>query len=101
LERPDYWSINQTAGAVFTRTVAIEAIRREAVATALLAPAQRTGGTAIALTRERLQALCRSSDLEFVATWGNLGATEFAAVTPVAQRPHERMRLYRCAALTS
>lgn len=100
LGRSDYWSVNQGVGSVFNRATALEALRRERVAGPLLAPGQQADhnshASGTALTRVGLQMSCRSSDLEYVATWIDLGPTPFPAIAPVQGHPERLMRLYSC-----
>jgi hypothetical protein len=80
------------AGAVFSRASIVYGERREAAVTALAPLLRRVepgAGTPFDV--------CVMPDLAFVASWNDLGPTPFAPVAPNADRPNERLRLYRCA----
>jgi hypothetical protein len=86
LQRPDYLSVNQSAGVVFSRDAALEVVRRSEVLLPMMAPDWRLYSAMLAargeagsaarsqpLTRERLMSLCRDPALGFVVAWENVG----------------------------
>jgi len=87
LQRPDYLSVNQSAGVVFSRDAALEVVRRSEVLSPMMEPdwrlysamleaargAVRTAPRSRPLTRERLRSLCRDPALGFVVAWENVG----------------------------
>ena len=113
LERPSYWSIDQTAGAIFSRdksllmrqrTASINAALREAgVADShdALANAGLVGADATKLTPRVLRAACADPALRYVVSWLRLGKTPVAPVLPDLAKPNNRLYLYRCADFTT
>jgi hypothetical protein len=109
LERPSYWSLDQTAGAIFSRdksllmrqrTASINAALREAgVADShdALANAGLVGADATKLTPRVLRAACADPALRYVVSWLRLGKTPVAPVLPDLAKPNNRLYLYRCA----
>jgi hypothetical protein len=86
LQRPDYLSVNQSAGVVFSREAAMEVVRRGEVLAPMMEPDWRLYSAMLAaagearpaarsrpLTREALLHLCRDPALGFVVAWENVG----------------------------
>jgi hypothetical protein len=88
LERPSYLSVDQSAGVVFSRAVAMEVKRRSQVLLPILAPDWRllTGGSIASasgiraegpasqpLTRDRLVSVCQDPQLGFVVAKESVG----------------------------
>lgn len=86
LQRPDYLSVNQSAGVVFSRESALEVVRRGEVLLPMMEPDWRLYSAMLAaagearpparsrpLTRETLLHLCRDPALGFVVAWENVG----------------------------
>lgn len=89
LDRASYWSIRQMAGVPFSRTTAMELVRRMAVVTNF--PAARNGA-------EALKGMCASDPLiDFIVSRGNLGPSPFAPVSFNAADGPNSLYLYRCA----
>jgi hypothetical protein len=86
LQRPDYLSVNQSAGVVFSREAALEVVRRSEVLSPMMEPdwrlysamratqgAAEPASRARPLTHERLRSLCGDPALGFVVAWENVG----------------------------
>jgi hypothetical protein len=100
LDRPQYLSVLQTSGMVYSRAAAFE-LERRARALDSVIPARMflgwdAGGTSIALSAAQLEALCGLGAFEFLVTSVDLGREPRASVA-VGQGP-KRLRLYECAA---
>jgi hypothetical protein len=108
LHRPDYLSVNQSAGVVFSRDAALEVVRRSQVLLPMMEPDWRLYSAMLAarrergvepparsrpLTRERLMSLCRDPALGFVVAWETLG---FDALPHRRQGDWKNWNLYDC-----
>ncbi len=100
LERPSYLSLAQTAGIVFFRQAALELRRRARHAGPLLTeelsdwiPSSAHGLPAT----DRLPAVCRSGEIDFVVADRDLGLPPLATLAPYPEHPRVQLRLYRCA----
>ena len=107
LERPSYLSVDQSAGVVFSRAVAMEVKRRSQVLLPLMQPDWRlltdtsssAGGKRsgrappLPLTRDRLTSVCRDPQLGFVVARENVG------LDPIRHEPRgywQDWNLYDC-----
>ena len=110
LDRPSYWSLDQTAGAIFSREKAFLMRKRTASINAALQvagvsdghdPLAMAGlvgpGDAARLTPQALRAVCADRALGYVVSWLRLGKTSIAPLVPDPARPNNRLYLYRCA----
>jgi hypothetical protein len=111
LERPNYWSIFQMPGAIFSREKALLVARRaELIGGAL--PSRAHPGSAkldksrvhefnpkisAELTPAGLAYLCSDPDLGYVASWLRLASTPIAPVIPNPTKPQSALYLYPCA----
>ncbi len=106
LQRPDYLSVNQSAGVVFSREAAMEVVRRAEVLLPMMEPDWRLYSAMLAaagearpaarprpLTREILQNLCRDPALGFVVAWENVG---FGALPHRRRGDWKNWNLYDC-----
>jgi hypothetical protein len=103
LGRPNYLSINQTAGIVFSRETAVE-VRRRAEQAAPLLPAYAFSGWASesALNTEisrKLAAACATSDLEYVVSTVDLMVPALATAMINPKLPQVKARLYSCSSV--
>jgi hypothetical protein len=100
LNRPNYLSVLQTSGMVFSRATAMEAQRR-ALTLASVVPAATflnwSGGSNLELSLLQLQGACRLGAFEFLVTRADLGAVP---VGIVPQKSSKGLRLYRCPLLS-
>jgi hypothetical protein len=114
LDRASYWSLDQTAGAIFSREKALTLRKRTASINAALREAGVSDGhdplataglvgpaDAAKLTPQALRAVCADPALGYVVSWLRLGKTTIAPVLPDPARPNSRLYLYRCADLKS
>jgi hypothetical protein len=120
LQRPNYWSLHQEAGAIFSREKALLMRRRtQSVAAALkasqLSASARDGtakqetdssgaGVAQAVTkwnRAGMEAACADPDLQYIVSWQPVAPTPFAPVTIDPTKHNGKLYLYRCADLRS
>jgi len=115
LERPSYWSLYQSAGAVFSRQKAIELYQRmRSIVAATNATATHPNDVtgrddadhkviwappiSVLIThRSDLQAVCKDVALKYVVSWTHVGPTPVDPVTPDPHRPRNKLYLYRCA----
>jgi hypothetical protein len=107
LQRPNYLSIDQSAGVVFSRTTALEVQRRSGVLLPLMDPnwkiwTEIRAGAALGklkippsrpLTAASLRLICADSQLGFVASPEHLG---FDAITHQVTGPWKDWSLYDC-----
>jgi hypothetical protein len=111
LERPNYWSPHQTAGAIFSKEKAVFLQRRsESIAKAAAkSPPGQDGHAAIesvgvfAIT-SRLDLLgmkmaCSDPDLSYIVSWKPVAPTPYAPVTVDGRKLRGKLYLYRCADL--
>ena len=97
LDRPNYLSVLQTSGMVFSRDTAMEVQRRALALAAIVPPATfldwSGGGSNLELSLLQLQGACRLGAFDFLVTSADLGA---APVGIVPQKSSRGLRLYRC-----
>jgi hypothetical protein len=103
LERPNYLSLNQTAGIVFSRETAIE-VERRAVQSAPLLPeyAFSVWASKAALdveTPRKLAAACAAGDLEYVVSMVDLSVPALATMMINPKLPRVKVRLYSCSSI--
>ncbi len=115
LDRPSYWSVNQSVGAIFSKQKAVVFSHRSA---AFQLPVDappagsddnaRTGDTkesrmaatpptAMVVDRHSLEHACKDPDLGYVVSWSRIEPTPVDPVAPDSHRPGNRLYLYRCA----
>jgi hypothetical protein len=109
LERPNYWSHIQAAGAIFSRDKSLLLRQRTAsINTALLQSgllkADFPGGNlglvlsdASKMDARAVKTACADPDLRYVVSWLRLGRSAVAPLTPDPAKPNSRLYLYRCA----
>jgi hypothetical protein len=99
LERPNYLSVLQTSGMVFSRDTAMEVQRRALTLAAIVPPATfldwSAGGSNLALSLLQLQGACRLGAFEFLVTRVDLGAAP-VGILPQTSSSSGSLRLYRC-----
>jgi len=100
LNRPNYLSVLQTSGIVFSRNTAME-LQRRAIALTSIVPAAtflswNGAGSNLELSLQQLQAACRLAAFEFLVTSADLGVAP-VGIVPMGSSPGSRgLRLYRC-----
>jgi hypothetical protein len=111
LERPNYWSPHQTAGAIFSKEKAVFLQRRtESIAKAAAkSPAGQDGRAAIesvgvfAITSRLdlvgMKMACSDPDLSYIVSWKPVAPTPYAPVTVDGRKLRGKLYLYRCANL--
>jgi hypothetical protein len=101
LERPNYLSIAQTSGLVFSRTAAMEMRRRALALSAVVSPAaffQSSGpGMSLGPSPEQLERACRTAEFPFLVTGARLNWPAVAEVSRDVWHTSKGLRLYRCA----
>ena len=116
LERPNYWSVHQVAGGLFSREQTIIMERR----TDLVRTAMRNSGLLAAsgsreevelaqktmlptnvahLDSKALRALCADPELQYVVSRATLARTPFPPITDLPSKTNSKLYLYRCADL--
>ena len=89
LERPSYWSLRQMAGVLFSKSTALELLRRE---TAISKNAATNDA------RHDLTMMCEAdSAIGYIVTPSDMGPTPFSTVEVEKGKPDTRLHLYRCA----
>ena len=115
LERQNYWSPHQTAGAIFSQEKAIAlGHRTDTIVGALSKSHPRPAAEAHAkpdpagltpvsskLDRAGMAAACADPDLRYIVSWMPVAPTPFPPVTIDATKAHGSLYLYRCADLRS
>jgi hypothetical protein len=105
LERPDYLSMAQTAGLVFSRPAAMELRRRAFALAAATAPLDfldfNGNGIGLGPSPTQLRHACHSGEFEFLVTGARLDWSPVAEIPPTAWRSSGGLRLYRCSDRTS
>lgn len=100
LERPDYLSLAQTTGLVFSRKAAMEQWRRATTLGSVVAPDtffQFSGtGLSIGASRDQLERACKTSELQFLVTGARLSWPALAEVPRTLWHASNGLRLYRC-----
>lgn len=109
LDRPSYWSVDQVAGAIFSRDKALLLRQRAAsINTALVHsslikadfPKSRLGlinsPDTAKMNAQSVQMACADPDLRYVVSWLRLGRSVAAPLTPDPAKPNSRLYLYRC-----
>lgn len=100
LNRPNYLSVLQTSGMVFSRNTAME-LQRRAIALTSIVPAAtflgwNSAGSNLELSLQQLQAACRLAAFDFLVTSADLGVAP-VGIVPMGSSPGSRgLRLYRC-----
>jgi hypothetical protein len=104
LGRPNYESVDQSSGVIFSRATATEIRRRSQVLLPLEEPGWRLlshraahdgkyDAAALPLTRERLVHICADPELNFVVAWQNVG---FEPIPHRHAGPWNGYNLYDC-----
>jgi len=99
LNRPNYLSVLQTSGMVFSRNTAVELQRRAAALTAVVPPAtflSWAGASNLELSLQQLQGACRLAAFEFLVTRADLGVEPLGFVPTGSSSGSSGLRLYRC-----
>ena len=108
LERPNYWSSAQVAGAIFSRDKSLLLRQRTAsINTGLVRSGliksdfpQRSLGLVLSditkMNARAVKELCADPDLRYVVSWFRLGRPVVAPLTPDPAKPNSRLYLYRC-----
>jgi hypothetical protein len=100
LDRPNYLSVLQTSGMVFSRSTAME-LQRRAISLAAIVPppaflSWNGAGSNMELSLQQLQAACRLAAFEFLVTSADLGVAP-VGIVPQKSSPGSRgLRLYSC-----
>jgi hypothetical protein len=99
LERPSYWSLYQMAGMVFSRDDAMIGTWLEAKVNPVLPAIRKDPALEIKPDRSphTLADICGLPDMQFFASWNELGPTPYPAVAADGERSPDRLFLYRCA----
>jgi hypothetical protein len=100
LDRPNYLSVLQTSGMVFSRDTAMELQRRAIALAAIVPPATflswNGAGSNLELSLQQLQGACRLAVFEFLVTGADLGIAP-VGIVPIGSSSGTRgLRLYRC-----
>lgn len=100
LDRPDYLSLPQTAGLVFSRAGALE-MRRRAIVLAGVTPPDSffqfsASGMGLAPTAAQLGRACRGTEVQFLVTAARLGWPPLAEISAATWPSRNGLRLYRC-----
>ena len=100
LERPNYLSVVQTSGVVFSRAAALEMQRRALALSSVVAPAAfmdfSGGGAGIGPSREQLERACAIGEFDFVVSGVALSWAPLATLPRAVWHPSGGLRLYRC-----
>jgi hypothetical protein len=100
LDRPNYLSVLQTSGMVFSRNTAMEMQRRALALSAIVPPATflswNGAGSNLALSLRQLQEACKLAAFEFLVTSAKLGAAPVGIVPQKSSTDSKDLRLYRC-----
>lgn len=101
LDRPNYLSVLQTSGLVFSIEGARELQRRSQALGPAIDPATfmdwESARTGMTLSREQLQAACKTGEFAFLVSAADLGRAPAATVHSRAESAGQ-IRLYRCPA---
>lgn len=100
LGRPNYLSMVQTSGVVFSRASAMELQHRATALKLAIDPGTFMGwgvggGAGMNLSQQQLTIACNTGEFKFLVTGANLAAQPEAA-TPSGSGPANKIRLYRC-----
>jgi hypothetical protein len=100
LDRPNYLSMLQTSGMVFSRNTAVELQRRALALTAIVPPGTflswNGAGSNLELSLQQLQGACQLAAFEFLVTTTDLGVAPLAIVPQKLSPGARDVRLYRC-----
>jgi hypothetical protein len=110
LQRPNYWSAHQAAGAIFSKEKALLMRRRtRSILTAMTAshlaqpPKHKSSSDTVVIPlgtskvdRAGMVAACADPDLQYIVSWLPVAPTPFAPVTVDPTKPNGRLFLYRC-----
>jgi hypothetical protein len=100
LDRPNYLSVLQTSGMVFSRNTAMELQRRAFALAAIVPPATflswEGAGSNLELSLQQLQGACRLAAFEFLVTSADLGVAPVGIVPTGSSSGSRGQRLYRC-----
>lgn len=105
LERPNYLSVVQTAGMMFSRAAALEMQRRAEALSAVVPAAAYLrlggGGAGIGPSARQLEQACATSEFEFLVTPARLTWRPVAQLPADAWHSSGGLRLYRCSDRTT
>jgi hypothetical protein len=99
LERPNYLSLTQTSGVVFSRAAAMEMQRRAVALGAVVPPTaffQLGDGMSIGPSPAQLEVACATGEFAFVVTGARLSWPAAAEVSRKVWHTSNGLRLYRC-----
>jgi hypothetical protein len=100
LNRPNYLSVLQTSGMVFSRNTAVELERRALALTAIVPPGTflswNGAGSNLELSLQQLQGACQLAAFEFLVTRTDLGVAPVGIVPQKSPAGSRDLRLYRC-----
>ena len=101
LDRPNYLSLLQSSGMVFSRETAVEIQRRAAVLAPFLPPPLflnwRQGTPNMELSLQQLQGVCRLGAFDYLVTTANLGVRPLETISRATSDTSHPLQLYRCA----
>jgi hypothetical protein len=107
LERPNYWSTFQAAGAIFSRDKALLLQQRGALlgkaaqASSDAIPGTRLPEGVVPLSQAGMRAACTDAALGYIVSWLPVAPTPYPAVTFAGRKAHGQLYFYRCADLHS
>jgi hypothetical protein len=100
LGSPNYLSVIQTSGMVFSREGALEFRRRALALSAAVGPQAfldwDAGGPGMNLSRQQLQQVCQTGEFEFLVTGADLGLAPVAVLPRESAPLRNGLRLYHC-----
>lgn len=100
LGSPNYLSVIQTSGMVFSREGALEFRRRALALSAAIGPQAfldwDAGGSGMKLSRQQLQQVCQTGEFEFLVTGADLGLAPLAVLPRESAPLRNSLRLYHC-----
>jgi hypothetical protein len=100
LNRPDYLSLVQTTGLVFSRPNAMELWRRAVALSAVVTPESffqfSANGLSPGPSREQLERACQGTDVQFLVTAAALSWPSVAALPKTVWHSSRELQLYRC-----
>lgn len=99
LDRPNYLSVLQTSGMVFSRPTAVELERRADTLASVIPPAAFLSfgaGSNLQLTTRQLLDVCRLGAFEFLVTNDDLGVAPTGFIPSESPPGSKGLRLYRC-----
>lgn len=100
LYRPDYLSVTQTTGLVFSRRTSME-LRRRALALSAVVPPDAffqfsSTGLSLGPSQEQLERACQKTEIQFLVTGAQLSWPALAEIPKTVWHSSNGLRLYRC-----